>query len=1232
MAGWTAAQAAGLSFGPASPLTVGSGPSAIASGDFNGDGVPDLAVANENDNTVSILLSNGSGGFNAGPAIPVGTNPDAITAGYFDSSGHEDLAVANYADDTVSILLGNGAGTFTEAPGSPVAVNGRPTALSYGTYVNATTAIAVIAGGTVSFIDDTGPGSTYSVDSAVALPSAVPHAQALATASFDGATNPGLAVLDSQDGTVYVFNSNGTAFIAAPGSPFAGGSAGGYGLSIAAGSFSTGAHPGVAVGFDTGEVSVLLGGSTGALSLAPGSPVQATTDQAIAIAPLSTGKSVDGVAVAGYFQGGCAEPCVTPTDQVAVLTNNGSGGLSQASGSPYALYGVATGIASGPFISGAAADGVAVTDAYSCHGNAIQPLYVGLSTPPSTEYSGDGCQIPMPVTTTDPATGVSLAGATLNGDINPNHQKLTDCHFEYGVGAYDHTIACGFSGQYADTSIHATITGLSPKTTYQFRLVAATAGGSTTGVEQTFKTCDASEVKKPPLDATGCFTRGPDGTWTGVGNVRINGIDFDPGSGGGVSIDPSVPSVTLTGSGSVVLGGAVTVWGWRGRTTLKLGGTIQLTGNASGRIYGFPLAGSLTAKLSEGTDASGGEATITGSVSLNALGDPVTAALSVTTSDADGIAGAAFRVLPADANNNYSERDECEPDQRPPLGFTCGKIERANGTSYDGLLAKEPGVVRLLGFLPVEGLSGSFDRSSEIWSLTASIAVKDALPGAGFITGAVPTLTLGATFHGSTLVGGQIGDSDTAINLGIAELKEFNFDAQFYPRITLGGDASLGAGPEHTAIQISAGAELEQGSKSGWDLKVNGTFSLQNELSVGGSVEYDGRDGSNSINVGGTFAKSYGPVSLTATLGGGIGNGQYQLTARGDLNAFGLADLGANGVISNAGFGLCATAHAFIVSGDIGFKHFWSGETDFNGCDFSGLYTVGSGPAGNATVAAAATRTAHVVVLHRGLSKEEIGIVGVSAAPDVMLRGPGGARLQTPATADRFQRFGRAGYALAVTSSKTTWFILRAPAAGRWTVSPLPGSAAIVRVERADPLRALRLAARVTGAGSHRVLHWTVAPQHGVTIRFVQDGGGEPTVALSARPGRARFTVIGGRPGIRRVLAVVIVDGLPRAIRTIARFRVARPPLPRVVKARYRLTGRKLTVSWRRARGAVQYELGVRVGTGLERWLLTAAVSHATVSIPAGVKLKRVTIVATAANRIPGPPVTASLSRRRMRR
>jgi hypothetical protein len=117
-------------FQPQVTYTVGSGPSAIVAGDFNGDGRLDLAVANAGNypdfvGSVSVLLGNGDGTFQPQVTYPVGTFPDAIVAGDFAGTGHLDLATANFGSlgspaSTVSVLLGNGDGTFQSPVSYPV--------------------------------------------------------------------------------------------------------------------------------------------------------------------------------------------------------------------------------------------------------------------------------------------------------------------------------------------------------------------------------------------------------------------------------------------------------------------------------------------------------------------------------------------------------------------------------------------------------------------------------------------------------------------------------------------------------------------------------------------------------------------------------------------------------------------------------------------------------------------------------------------------------------------------------------------------------------------------------------------------------------------------------------------------------------------------------------------------------------------------------------------------------
>lgn len=104
----------------ASPLTspsTGTSAVAVVAGDLNGDGLADVAVTSAGTtNTVQVFLSNGDGSFTATTPIPLIANTEFPTAGLlvasdFNGDGNLDLAVVN-GQGSVEILLGDGHGNF----------------------------------------------------------------------------------------------------------------------------------------------------------------------------------------------------------------------------------------------------------------------------------------------------------------------------------------------------------------------------------------------------------------------------------------------------------------------------------------------------------------------------------------------------------------------------------------------------------------------------------------------------------------------------------------------------------------------------------------------------------------------------------------------------------------------------------------------------------------------------------------------------------------------------------------------------------------------------------------------------------------------------------------------------------------------------------------------------------------------------------------------------------------
>jgi len=94
---------------------AGTDPVAIAAADLNGDGKPDLVVADSGNKSVSVLINSGTGTFAAAVEYKVGNSPSGIAAGDLNGDGIADIAVTNAADSTVTVLFNNGTGKFATA-------------------------------------------------------------------------------------------------------------------------------------------------------------------------------------------------------------------------------------------------------------------------------------------------------------------------------------------------------------------------------------------------------------------------------------------------------------------------------------------------------------------------------------------------------------------------------------------------------------------------------------------------------------------------------------------------------------------------------------------------------------------------------------------------------------------------------------------------------------------------------------------------------------------------------------------------------------------------------------------------------------------------------------------------------------------------------------------------------------------------------------------------------------
>jgi hypothetical protein len=321
-------------------FTTGTAPLSVAVGDFNADGKLDIVTANAYD--ISILLGNGNGTFqaptNIGIGIGIGSNPTSVAVGDFNGDGKLDLGVtANttlsyygsiYSNGYANVLLGNGDGTF-QAAQSFAAGSGYHTSAAVGDFNGdgkQDFAMANFDYGTVSVLLGDGRG-------ALGAPtdfSAGDHPQSVATADVNGDGKLDLVTANLWGANVSVLLGNGNGTFQAPVTSAVGPNP----TAVAVGDFNRDGKPDLAV-INSSGVSVLLGNGNGTFQNPLTYATGGSPPLSVAVGDFN-GDGFPDLAVANYG-----------SNTVSVLLNDAKWEVAPAQASSFAVSGFPTSTTAG---------------------------------------------------------------------------------------------------------------------------------------------------------------------------------------------------------------------------------------------------------------------------------------------------------------------------------------------------------------------------------------------------------------------------------------------------------------------------------------------------------------------------------------------------------------------------------------------------------------------------------------------------------------------------------------------------------------------------------------------------------------------------------------------------------------------------------------------------------------------------------------------------------------------
>lgn len=310
---------------PGTPIATGNKPQSVATGDFNGDGKQDIAVANSAESTLTILLGDGAGNFTPTSGSPIsagGVLPGVLIAKDFNKDNKVDLAVL-YAVGGVQVLLGDGKGGFTAAPAgiAPVSSTGFMATGDFNGDLVPDLAISTGVNKVTVYLGDglggfTG-GNTYTTGF---------KPWGIATGDFNKDGKTDIVVANDQDGTITILLGDGIGGFTTTGS---------NPVSVLPGLLQTGNsfQSAVAVGdlYNHGPIDLItLSSGVNEVNVLKGDGLGSLTYQT----EVTAYQNPNGVVISDFDGDGNQDVAVitASTNNVDIFPGNGKGGLNYQTG------------------------------------------------------------------------------------------------------------------------------------------------------------------------------------------------------------------------------------------------------------------------------------------------------------------------------------------------------------------------------------------------------------------------------------------------------------------------------------------------------------------------------------------------------------------------------------------------------------------------------------------------------------------------------------------------------------------------------------------------------------------------------------------------------------------------------------------------------------------------------------------------------------------------------------